>query len=568
MGENDLHLPDWAERLKDGYLSGEASQFLIHSNVGDVVRWECGGQVEYIPLIEFITRFLSRTKEIVAFYNLSEGVCFAKREMRDLFVSRIVTQRRVKGEPEWSGVIPSSPSQVLKLLGEFVTIRSSRAAVIINYLETLVPEGDMGYLGSEDRASLVAIQEWSRAPSLLGSDNIVVLVAENIMEVNHKIRSTPQLMSIEVGLPDRQRRLDFINHLSGKYSVSDLSPGLLADMTAGMSCIQIEALFKNAEESGRRVTLEGVVVKKKEVIERECMGLVEVLDPGHGFESIGGMDQIKKLLGGVAEAIKKGERRRAPMGILLVGPMGTGKTFLAEAFARESGMTCIKLKNFREKWVGSTEANLEKILSIVQALGHVLVIVDEADRNLGSEGRDSDGGTESRVIARLKEFMSDGRHRGRIVFMVLTNRPDKLDVDLKRPGRLDLKAPIFYPETPAERKEILEAVSRKNGFVVEKADLEAVAKKTDGFSGADLEGVLVSADRLASEDGREEIGDRHIEAALSDFIPTRNSAYVEYMELLSAFEASSRRLLPDRYRSLTNEEMQERMRVLRSRLGI
>ena len=132
------------------------------------------------------------------------------------------------------------------------------------------------------------------------------------------------------------------------------------------------------------------------------------------------------------------------MGMLFVGPMGTGKTYIAEAFAGESGLTCIKLKNFREKWVGSTESNFEKILQVVKGLGNVLFIIDEADRSLSSGG--GDGGVDSRVIAKLKEFMSDTTHRGRIVVVMMTNRPDKIDIDLKRPGRLDNKIPFFLPE--------------------------------------------------------------------------------------------------------------------------
>jgi len=452
-------------------------------------------------------------------------------------------------------------------LGEFIGLQSQRAAVIVNYVETMVPEGDVGYLSSEDRACLVSVQEWSRDPALLTSDNIVILVAENIMEVNRKLRSTPQLMTVEVGLPDAGERVAFIKNVYERYRVEGIKPELLADMTAGLSRIQIEGIFKNAAESGGKVTMELVGGKKKEVIERECMGLVEVLDPSHGFDAVGGMDEIKKVLAGVSDAIRRGESRRVPMGVLLVGPMGTGKTFMAEAFARESGLTCVKLKSFREKWVGSTEANLERILSIIQALGYVLVVIDEADRNLGSDGASSDSGTESRVIARLKEFMSDTRHRGRIVFMVLTNRPDKLDVDLKRPGRLDLKIPLFYPEHSRERMEILEAVSAKNGLALEGADLGRVADETGGYSGADLEGLLITADRLAAEAGKAAISAAHLEAALADFIPSRNDLHIEFMELQAAFEASSKRLLPERYQEMDNKDLSLRIQELKARLG-
>jgi len=564
----ELILPKWAERLRDGYLSGEASQFLLHTNVGDLVRWESDGQTEYITLMEFLTRFLSRTKEVVLFYNISEGLQFAKREMRDLFTYKVTIQRRAKGDAEFSGVIPSNPAKVLSLVGEFISFHANRGAAIIDYLETLVPEGDMGYLSSDDRACLVAVQEWSRDPHLITSDNIVILVADNVTEVNRKVRGTPQLMSIEVGLPRYKERLEFIKYIWNRYSLSGISPEFLANMTAGLSCIQIETIFKNAAESGQELSASLVVTKKKEVIERECLGLVEVIEPDHGFDSVGGMDGIKGLLKGVSNAIEAGETRRVPMGVLLVGPMGTGKTYLAEAFARESGLTCIKLKSFREKWVGSTEANLERILSIIQALGHVLVIVDEADRNLGAEGRNSDSGTESRVIARLKEFMSNTAHRGRILFMILTNRPDKMDTDLKRPGRLDLKIPIFYPETAEERAEILKAVAAKNRYDIKAVDMMSVAKHTDEYSAADLEGLLITADRIASENESEKIKADHVAAAIKDFIPSRDSRYIEYMEILAAFEASSRRLLPEKYKNMTNDEMQQRLSDLRLALDI
>ena len=163
--------------------------------------------------------------------------------------------------------------------------------------------------------------------------------------------------------------------------------------------------------------------RKKEIIERGT--LVVGCRPGHDFSHVGGMEGLKLDLMRVAKAIKAGQTNRVPMGIMFVGPMGTGKTYVAEAFAAESGLTCLKFKNFRERWVGSTEGNLEKILDVVEGLGHVLLIIDEADRSMGNSA-DGDGGTTSRVIARLKEFMSDTTHRGRVVMMMMTNRPDKL----------------------------------------------------------------------------------------------------------------------------------------------
>jgi transitional endoplasmic reticulum ATPase len=247
-----------------------------------------------------------------------------------------------------------------------------------------------------------------------------------------------------------------------------------------------------------------------------------------------------------------------------VGPMGTGKTFVASAFARESGLPALKLKNIRSKWVGATESNLEKVLSIIRALGPILVVIDEGDRSLGDSG-DSDGGTSSRVMARLKEFMSDPENRGQVVFMLMTNRPDKLDVDLKRAGRLDRKIPFFYPSTPEEVESVLAAQLRRHK-VTHAIDWTKAREQTCallcGYSNADLEAVALLANDLSHE-ARTPVTNELLERARVDYLPTRDEAMLRYMELLAVFEASNRRMLPPRYRDLNNHELDQALREAR-----
>ena len=341
----------------------------------------------------------------------------------------------------------------------------------------------------------------------------------------------------------------------------------LARHTAGLTLVHLRGLLRQAQQSRQAISYRTVTLRKKAIIEQECHGLVEFMDPGHDFSHVGGMEQVKADLMRIAEAVKKGHRNRVPMGLIFVGPMGTGKTYVAEAFAAESGLTCLKFKNFREKWVGSTEGNLEKILQVVDALGYVLLIIDEADRSL-SAGAEGDGGTSSRVIARLKEFMSDTSHRGRVVILLMTNRPDKLDTDLKRPGRFDVKVPFFFPESASERRLILEAQLRKNRLeLADGVTLDGAVSGTAGYSAAELEAVLLAAAGNASGADRVTLSQEDLDTAVADVIPSRDLRMLEFMEMLAVFEASSRRMLPERYQVIETDEVLKRLDMLRVTLG-
>ena len=184
------------------------------------------------------------------------------------------------------------------------------------------------------------------------------------------------------------------------------------------------------------------------------------------------------------------------MGYLVAGRIGTGKTYLVQCWAGELGIPCVVFKNFRDQWVGATESNLEKIFSVLKAIGQVLVFVDEADQAAGKrEGGDADGGLSGRVYAMLAKEMSDTRNRGRILWVFATSRPDLLEVDLKRQGRLDVHIPLFAPETPDEMRALFRAIARKLKFPLKDDDLPAL-DPSQGLGSNEIEGVLVRALRV------------------------------------------------------------------------
>lgn len=602
-------LPSWSEDLRRRYLRGEASIFILHGNVYDAVL--SGG--EPLTLTDFLgSVLLKESKETIAVYNVATGIRFSKRaegieRLDDLLLA---TEK------------PRALAALERLL-----IGSSRAAVILEYAEVIAPAGDPNFQSDADRAAVVTLHRWSFLPEIERSDNVVILIAENLTDLATKIVSNPKVAVVEVPMPDRETRKAAARLADPK--MADKDADRYAEITAGLKAIQIlsiltpppatedearerEAFIANilsgpdaTERAKKLATLTSglnqeeiakllapgaqpadlsanraeraraeadllIARRKREILERECFGLVEFVEPEHGFEVVGGMDEVKKDLSLIAQSIRDGQTARVPMGILFTGPMGTGKTFVAEAFAKECGLTTIKLKNFRSKWVGATEGNLEKILNVIRAIGQVVVIIDEGDRAFGNTDGEGDGGTSSRVIARIKEFMSDTSNRGRILFLVMTNRPDKLDVDLKRAGRLDRKIPFLYSQTPEEVENIVRASVRKNRIVTD-VDFTTIrddfSRKLVGYSNADVEAVILMANDDAARAGAANVTAERFVAAAADYFPSRDVELLEYMELLAVFETSSRRFLPAKYSGMTPEELDLRLRQLRVVVG-
>ncbi|MFN7147171.1 MAG: AAA family ATPase, partial [Myxococcota bacterium] len=355
-------LPTWAASLRDRYLSGESSVFLLHGNVRDIQPWtEADGSVRYVSLREFLERFFGRAKDLVVYYNVSEGLEFGSRAQEAAF-KRAVSARRLLEGRDPVDTLPRTSGQVLPLIEDLVTDAGQRAAVIVDYVETIVPNGDLSFMGEADKNNLVTLLRLGADPALLQSDNLVVMVTETLSDVNRRLVASSHVAPLEVPLPSQADREGFLRVQDRRGIVSNLDDGQLAKVTAGLSLNQIRGIFRQARQSGQPIEFRTVNRRKKAILEQETHALVEFVDPAHDFSHVGGMDAIKEELLRIADAIKRGQRNRVPMGLIFVGPMGTGKTFLAEAFAKESGLTCLKLKNFREKWVGSTEGNLEKIL--------------------------------------------------------------------------------------------------------------------------------------------------------------------------------------------------------------
>ena len=596
--------PTFVETIRRIYLRGEASTFILYDNVHDRFLYDNGmhSLTDYL-----VDGLLKDNKDTIITYNVSSGLRFRKRH-KDVKLDETL-------------LLDKTPQNVLPKLEDILSVHK-KVAVILEYADMVAPGGDPNFFSSDDRRAVVTLHRWSLLPAFERNDCIVLLVTESLANLNNTLVSNPKMAAIKIPLPDEPERtrvikysdtrLDeptvnrfaaltaglknvqidgilqgpppgtqnlaerkaFILQLLANSSDAEQRADKLAQLTSGMSREEIQKLVNpdarppEAKKDTHHEEEQLILARKREILERECYGLIEFVESKHGFDAVGGMEGVKTELRNIAKAIHSGEVNRVPMGMLFTGPMGTGKTFVAEAFSKESGLTAIKLKNFRSKWVGATEGNLEKVLSVVKAIGQVLVIIDEGDRAFGSGEGESDGGTGSRVIARLKEFMSDTSNRGRVLFVLMTNRPDKLDLDLKRAGRLDRKIPFFYGQTPEELESVLLAQLRRHKIKHDVAfpkDREATSARMVGYSNADLEAVaLLANDKIADE--KRVLTGADLGKAVEDYMPPKDATMLEYMELLAVFEASNKSLLPVKYQSVPAEELQQRLRLLKAQV--
>jgi len=371
--------------------------------------------------------------------------------------------------------------------------------------------------------------------------------------------------SIELPLPNEEERQDFVQvKLQGKRlaSISEIAAPALAKMSAGLSRINLDRILTEATEREVRITPELLKEKKKEIIQAECHGLLEFIEPAHGLDSVAGHARAKEMLRQAAAALKKGRIEVLPMGYLVSGPVGTGKTFLATCFAGDIGIPCVKFLNFRSQWQGVTEANLEKIFNLLKALWPVAVMVDEADAFLGNREASGDSGTSSRVFASIASFMGNTEYRGKIVWFLLTARPDLLPVDLKRQGRAEEHLALFYPQNDAERDELARIVAKKVK-VPHLPSFAALLPKGTQMSGADIEAVLVRSKFRALAAGREEPTEDDVRAVVADFVPPSYPLEIELQNLAAVQECTSRELLPEVYRTMERDSITRRIRELK-----
>ncbi len=566
------HFPPWAAKLAELYFSGTTSMFVVHGNTFDVVRT---GADKWGGLADFLAEQLFGRWDLVIHYDLARGLrCTAGSNGKRL-------QSMVETAAKWLGdlrQLPRDPTKGLAAIDLLVQKnvmadddKRLRTAVIIDHAGYVAPSGDN--LDLNEQTHLVTLLNWASSPYVKRLNMAFILIDPRLSSIAERLTSNPHVASLEVPLPDATERTAFLAaqiQSTGKEvsTFSDYGVDELGKLTAGIGLTDLEVLVRSATEGQRRLDPKYFRELKKRLIERQAQGMLEFVEPKWGLDTVVGHEAAKKRLLDDAELIKRGELETVPMGYLFNGPVGTGKSFLATCVAGSIGIPAVVLKNFRSKYVGETEGNLERVLGVMRSMGPVVIIVDEADAMLGDRDQGGDSGVGARIFGMIASQMGDTQYRGRIIWMLLTARPDLLPIDLKRQGRAEVHIPLFYPTDNDELRTMIMVLARKSGTSVAEADVPAEIPHRGNLSGADIEGIIGRAYRTSLLAGSRTITKDALAQALAGFMPSTQTLEREAQELAAIIECTDVEFLPpsklEKLEKLGGrEKMQERLTAIK-----
>ena len=566
-------LAEWARTLQRRIRQRGINAFILHGpGVRDIHPL---GTRRRGTIAEFLAEVMFSDRTVIVLYDRGSGIRFTDPQAEQDFRTVLKAYDRVGGT-NLAQAQPRDPDRALQLLETYLLYQLKEnprfsAAVIIDFAETVAPAGNPGQLPVEDRNTIVTLRRWSADPLFLQRQVTFCLISESTAALNEALVADARTFELLVPVPDERERYAF---LAGRgatpQTFSRIDAKKVSVLTSGLTCLHLESLLADADSNGAALDPDALTREKKRLIEEASGGLLTFLTSSTGLDAVAGNEGAKALLRETAAALRQGRLDVVPMGFLVCGPVGTGKSFMVRCFAAEIGIPVVELLNFRSMWQGQTEANLERILGLLDALGPVAVVIDEADAALGNrEMKGADSGVSERVFASLAAFMGDTRRRGKVIWFLMTSRPDLVPVDLKRQGRAEEHIALFPPSTGAERALVFESLRARLQIPLEPGT-DAAKLFNDvpsAMSPADIEAVLVRASRRMAIEKQPMLSAKLLLELIADFQPPAYPAELEYQRLIAAFECTSRQLLPPDLATLSHDAIAQRLSELRAVLG-
>lgn len=460
--------PAWLEELRLAYESGAHGQFVLYGNVAD--RFPLDGRL--VSLTRYLDARLLGTFDIVFLYDPGNGLSLLRG------AERFAEWPAAAQVQPW----PHDPREAVELISRYLRYRanlralgrgdSEHVAVILRGAELILPASQQGDFATASLASLV--RDWAAEPPFSDMAFASLLLADNLNDLHPLVANNPRIDRVQVPLPDASSLEQCLAQLRIDHAKAFAAEETGAVQTlAGVSLSALASLVKRRAHEGKVLGPQDWIAAKKELVEADSAGLVEFIESARTLDDYHAQDALKTWLRQDMALWQASDLRALPKGYIFCGPVGTGKTYLVECLAGEAGVPVVKLKNFRDRWVGSSEGNLEKIFRLIRGLGRCIVFIDEADQTLGKrDGGSGDGGLSGRIYSMIAQEMGAADNRGKVVWILASSRPDLIEVDLKRPGRVDVKIPLLPTTTVEESAALLRAMLKRFDIALDSAALE------------------------------------------------------------------------------------------------
>ncbi|MEK6830041.1 MAG: CDC48 family AAA ATPase, partial [Nanoarchaeota archaeon] len=463
--------------------------------------------------------------------------------------------------------------------------KTAPAIIFIDELDAIAPKREE-VTGEVERR--VVSQILTLMDGLKSRGKVIVIGATNrINAIDPALRRPGRFdREIEINVPDKEGRLNILKiHTRGMPLTRDVKLEELASITHGFVGADLEALAKEAainvlrkvlpdmkvegEEPMSQKFLEKLIIHHQDfvdalkVVRPSAMREIFVETPNVSWADVGGLDKVKEELREAVEwplKYKESYERmgiRPSKGILLYGPPGTGKTLLAKAVAKESEANFIQVKgpSLLSMWVGKSEEGMRKIFERARQVAPCVIFFDEIDALAGKRGMEMGTKVTERVLNQLLAEMDGIVDMKDILVIAATNRPDILDPAILRPGRFDKILLVNAPEK--EGVTMILKIHTKNmplgdgKKLYEEKEREKmlndVAKKLEGYTGADLEALAREAALIALRESMaaKMVTPVNFEDALRKVKPSVNKSVLEvYKKVEENFLKSATASIP------------------------
>ncbi len=501
--------------------------------------------------------------------------------------------KAVANESEANFILLNGPEIMSKFYGEsekrirdiFEEAEKNAPSIIfIDELDAIAPKREE-VSGEVERR--VVSQILTLMDGLKGRGKVIVIGATNrVNSIDPALRRPGRFdREIEINVPDKEGRLSILKIHTRGMPLKDVKLEELASLTHGFVGADLESLSKesamnvlrkllpemklDSEEQISQDVLKKLIVRQSDfmdalkIVRPSAMREVLVETPNVNWGDVGGLDNVKQELREAVEwPIKYPESFarlgiRPSRGILLYGPPGTGKTLLAKAVAKESEANFIQVKgpSLLSMWVGKSEEGMRKVFERARQVAPCVIFFDEIDSLAGKRGVETGTKVTERVLNQMLAEMDGLEDLKDILVIGATNRPDMLDPGLLRPGRFDRILLVTAPEEKG-REDILKIHTKNmpigdNKKIFNEKEKTAVlndlAKKTIGYTGADLESLAREAALLALREdmNSQQVKKKHFEEALRKVKPSVNKPTIDvYKKIEENFLRSAKAAVP------------------------